>query len=269
MKIALPWHREMINQRSIVVSPLNLTILFRVFVRLRDAGYPAHWISDSIYEFLSGQGITTTARPPRRLPLKIEDVRCEHPVKKLTVEPFVAEFGCLAAIFQPLLQMELVHMYIPEISSIYHYTFELKDSELWLRPDLSNLVLVFWDHGPFLDAAGGGAPHDLRPLLDPSWGEVSPQMGHPKVQHFREKGVAVWSTFEFDVGKKVVKVVMDKEFVDMCKRKRWWMGLWRTDMWCRAFTLPVEVRFAVQKGERWMSDDLEKAMPQLNLGKLA
>lgn len=56
---------------------------------------------------------------------------------------------------------------------------------------------------------------DLRVLLDPSWGdEMDSPLKGAQFDSFREKRVAVWTTYEWDLEKKEVTVWMSQRFVE-------------------------------------------------------
>ncbi|CZT00196.1 uncharacterized protein RCO7_08382 [Rhynchosporium graminicola] len=94
---------------------------------------------------------------------------------------------------------------------------------------------------------------NFRCYLDPSWGdEVDDQFEHARYRKIRERGVVLWTTFEFDVKKKVASTWMPEELVVNLKSRDWECGMYRTDIWQPAFKIPEDMVEVVEKGERWV-----------------
>lgn len=119
LKLAIPAHRQ--SQSFVLVySPLNLTILYRLLLHLRNVGYTAHWLSGVLDNLLEGR-INTTARPPRSDPLKIKETKASMPALTQSVKPFVAELSTLASMWQPALPLGVLSTNIPRRQGIRKY----------------------------------------------------------------------------------------------------------------------------------------------------
>ena len=249
-KLALPFNCDIDAYTTIIYAPLNLTIIFRLLHQLRILGYPSHWLHEALLNILQNT-VHTTARPPRRLPMRPADVARAHPEKKLCTAPFAPEMQTLTRMFRPQIGFGLLDHALPPERAIWQYSFCGLDY-VPLRPQLNCLVLVFWNDA-MLSATGEAYMTNLRPLLDPSWGdEVDESWKGERFERFRERGVVLWSAAAWQREKRVATAWMPEEFVHMAEKERWLCGLWRTDIWVPAFLLPSVVRDVVKKGERWV-----------------
>ncbi|KAI9645883.1 hypothetical protein NHQ30_005319 [Ciborinia camelliae] len=257
LRLAIPYNLDLRQFQSVIYSPLNLSILFRLVVHLRAIGYPSHWLSEALSNILESK-VRTTARPPRKSPNSVAEVKREHPEKHVCTAPFAQEMGTLAKIFEPLLPFSLPSLsVIPQSNGISHYRFNMTNV-LRVQDDSvasTHLALVFWDHDRLLQC-GEGIENtffaNMRSILDSSWGDKywSEYMGS-QVEIFRENGVVIWTTIGYDVVTGVVSVWMPEVFIEKVK-KSWACGLWRVDTWQTVNSGPVMAKDTVVKGERWI-----------------
>ncbi|KUJ24365.1 uncharacterized protein LY89DRAFT_19491 [Mollisia scopiformis] len=253
--LASPFNLDLDDWKCIVYSPLTLTIIFRLIAHLRLLGYPSHWLSECLIAIIEDK-VTSTCRPPRSSPSSIAEVKKEHSLKKLCTAPFKVEMGTLARIFEPLLPFALTSEAIPADDDVYHYTFHLPSHEKNRENAAASayLALGFWDIR-FVPRLGIIAlQHDLRALLDPSWGdEVDRDFQGPAYEKFREKGLFLWSTITWDGEKKEASAWMSKSFVDSLVENKFHCGLYRTDNWTSIVpvTTAENVRDAVKMGRKW------------------
>ena len=252
-RLALPFNQDLADLYHIICSPLNFTILFRLIPHLASIGYPSHWISELLGNIIENK-VSTVARPPRRQPMPVEDVKRNHPVKKLCTTPFSFEMATLAQLFQPLLPFQLTSKSVPALKDIYKYTFYLPDY-LSTLPSDNSLALVLMDKFlmcPLMHAQCDHDQFDLRPLLDPSWGdEVDGFFEGKPYEILRGKGIAVWTAVEWEVEARLASVWTNEEFVRSCIEKEWYVGLFRTDIWMQVWSVPALVKTAVKKGKRF------------------
>ncbi|KAF7879570.1 hypothetical protein EAF04_000765 [Stromatinia cepivora] len=256
-RLAIPFTLDMEAQAKLILSPLTLTIIFRLIAHLRIIGYPSHWMSEALSNILENK-VHTTARPPHHSPNPVTEVKREHPERHLCTSPFVQEMGTLARIFEPLLPFSLTSMaVIPKANDIFNYKFHL--SNVRRKRDHSirsgHLALVFYDHD-VLERCGKGLEViflvNLRHLLDPSWEvEKGGEDTDAKIKDLRENGLVVWTTIEYDVENSIVSAWMPSAFVEKMERDWWRCGLWRVDTWENVNSGPFAVRGSVVKGERW------------------
>ena len=251
-RLALPINQNIVETTKVILSPLNLTIIFRLISQTCLLGYPSHWFSEALTNIIENK-VVTTGRPPRRKPMRAEDVKREHPEKKLCTVPFSYEMATLAQLFQPLLPFSLTSPNIPEAHDIYNYHFHIPEY-INERAQPSCLALVFMNcEVASLGKVGSEAfGMNLRPVLDPSWGdEVEAKWKGAGFESLREQGLVMWSTFTFNVEKKIASAWMPEKFVEMVSGNMWAMGLYRTDTWWLALDVPTLVNKAVTRGEKW------------------
>ncbi|KAL1633607.1 hypothetical protein SLS56_002755 [Neofusicoccum ribis] len=109
---------------TIVHSPLNMSIFFRLLNHLREVGYPAHWLSDILSPLLTNT-LETGARPPRTVPLALEETQqmFTNPPQPMSITPFITELTTLASIWLPALNFGLLsgHAAIPPQTGIRKY----------------------------------------------------------------------------------------------------------------------------------------------------
>jgi hypothetical protein len=255
-RLALPFNLQLQDHRNIITSPLTLTVIFHLIGRLRTLGYPSHWMSENLSLILENK-VVSTCRPPRSSPSSITDVERNHPMKQLSTTPFVYEMRTLARIYEPILPFSVASETIPSEDEIYNYTFYLRNHDIdqFNTATSAYLALILWNHHLILDigdAAIEHLHHNIRPLLDSSWGdEVDRDFKGPKYDTLRDKGIIVWSTVTWDVKKKEAKAWMPKTFVDMLIRKKFVCELYRTDVWISVGMFPTPVSVAVKRGAKW------------------
>lgn len=97
---------------------------------------------------------------------------------------------------------------------------------------------------------------DIRPLLDPTWGDQKDsQYKGPKFDAFREKGVIVWSTLEWDAEAREARAWMPSALVSrMVGELDWFCGLFRTDTWEACWEKQSVAVSKARKGEMWVDD---------------
>lgn len=249
-KLALPMNCPTHPFSHVVISPLNMTIFFRLLAQLRLLGYPSHWLSESLLHILSNT-VVTTARPPRTIPLTPADITRPHPAKHLSTTPFIHEAATLTRLFEPLLPFSLSPTtdILPSLQSIYEY--EIHQPHYVDRDcQYCNLVLVFWNAALLPRPC---SVMELRQLLDPSWGEeVEAKFKGEEVRRFREEGVRLWSSFRWDTCGRVARAWIPEGMVAELGERGWCCGLWRTDLWEPAFWEASPVVKVVRRGRAWM-----------------
>jgi len=228
-KITLPVNRLDAQPSSLrVYSPINLTIFVRVFMHLKQLGYPAHWLSEVLEQLLEDR-VITSARPPQTSPLKISEAQKEMPMKRLSTAPWIVEMATLAVILQPVLGFPLFTNCLPEPSSICFYTF-IPTPVLDFYPNLPVYNLLFMDR-ELLKAATGfdatkppeysgdnyyGDP-DIRRALHPEIEERGPSSRRDEHRALQEKGLTVITTFDWDPEHREATFWMNRDRMDMMK----------------------------------------------------
>ena len=246
-RLALPIERDTSDFMTLVHAPLNLTIFLRVLRRLEEVGYPKHWLSDALQNILTNN-VVTTARPPRRPGETTKDIAKEPPLAKLSTAPFTAEMTTLCTLFQPLLPFRLDMQSLPTLESIRQYKVSFNDV-FPLAPAATCLALVFYDAKLFYASK---LTHELRSTLDSSWGEIDSDFKHKNHRKLREEGIAVWTTFQWDVVNNVASIYMPEGFVETIKDRDWECSLWRTDEY-ELVSRPLErARKSIRAEGRWV-----------------
>jgi hypothetical protein len=143
LKIALPVEKYQIEDTSLIYSPLNSTVFFRLLTHLHNAGYPSHWLSDLWTQILSGT-IVTAARPPRSEPLSIAESRAKMPARALSTTAFVAELAALTALWQPTLPFAVLSPLVPSRDDVHRYSVRFQRVED-RAANIATFVLAIYD----------------------------------------------------------------------------------------------------------------------------
>jgi hypothetical protein len=220
MKIALPT-----SQPPEIYSPFNLTIFFRVVETLYQNKYPAHWLDRILVQILANN-VSTTTRPPDTCPLEIPETRNDFPKKPIDLNPFMAEFRTLTAMWLTSLPFGFrVKLPIPSLTSIHQYSIIFDGYIDWCgdktKPVFA-LLLVRRRDVKLTETFS----HKVRDLLTD---ERDHESGH--ILWIRST-CAVITCFEWDMDKKVATFWLH-EFnkQDKSASKTWCAFLIRTDVW--------------------------------------
>lgn len=220
LAISIPARRQM-QHESLIYSPTNLTIFVRLCCHLRDVGYPAHWIGGVLASILSGE-ITTRARPPRSVPLKIREVKTETSLISQSTRPFVAELSSLLRIWEPVLPFGIPSANIPPPGTVRRYSFTVKKIPHWPTAEPPVFVLVFLKLSLFkkMDVC-------LRPyLLSDEEGDSS-----ELAQDVRGSGMHVVTTWTWDRENQRGDLWLRQDVVDGMRQDDWRFAIWRSDAW--------------------------------------
>jgi hypothetical protein len=244
-KITIPYTRLPWDWRSLIYSPLNVTIIFRLLIHLYDLGYPAHWLGSFLSSVLAGE-VMTSARPPRSCPLSTAELKASRPFKKMSLSPFVAEMRTQATIWMRLMPFGFVAPDLPNIDNIYRYTIKFEDVMPFGRC-VPHFILVF--------AKADFIMGSLREvLLDDETGDSSSQ-----ARQLRHEGLVVISTYEWsgmaDNTAQGASFWLAQDVMDeMVSDGNWFSVLYRNDTWTPQsdFSVVREDPRGIQKGEKWM-----------------
>ncbi|CAD6442686.1 33fe9913-89e2-439c-a543-4123e27a11e9 [Sclerotinia trifoliorum] len=251
-RLAIPFPLKMTAEARPISSPLTLTIIFRIIAHLRIIGYPCHWMADVLSRILENTVQTKVSTPHQsQTPAKKE--KREHTRRHLCTTPFVQEMATLTRIFEPLLPFLLPSpAAIPEAKNIFNYKFHLSNISRKRDPSirLGHLTLLFYDYGA-LRKCGMSIPVLLFSIVGVPTGEKDEADKSAEIENFRENGLFVWTTIEYDAEHSIVRAWMPSDFVEKMERDLWRCGLWRVDTWENVHSGPFIVRGSVLKGERW------------------
>ena len=258
LKTILPVNRSECHFYKLILSPLNTTLIFRILIHFRHLGYPSHWLSDFLAQILSNTAVIS-ARPPKTCPLDIEESTRKNPITKLSITPFVPELTSLSLIFQPFLPFTIVTSSLPPPSAVYEYHLSAPNNAAGLlipSNERQVWILVFHDARLWREVYDNTRfqSYDLRALLDSSGDGRLPKQKDKRAETFREKGVLVVSTFEYEAKTKRVKLWMVEDKMDaMAESGFWRVGLWSTEIWRSCDSVPLIEGGArgLTKGKRW------------------
>jgi hypothetical protein len=231
-KIALP--ACTLKARDYVYAPLNFMMFFRLLVRLHKIGYPAHWLSDVLTNFLNNR-LHTTARYPRTSPLTIEESGKIHPHIHVDIAPFIPELSTLTAIWLAKLPFGIsLALRIPHPSSIRRYTIrftKIRDDHINRQPSVPALTLLFSRNDArtlACDQASHVVDFTLRKALmadDQGYAEA-------KFAKLRENCFMV-TTWTWDREAKAASFWFDSNVMDRMRVRfpHWTVNILRTDLW--------------------------------------
>lgn len=248
LKFALPTDRTNMHFSNLIFCPLNLTIYFRVLLRLHESGYPRHWLATALANIVSNT-VKTSARPAETAPLEIEEVQRENPVRKVTTAPYAPEMSTLATIFQPMLPFSIISSALPKADDIHLYTISFSSLHVNYDQDRQPIfALIFYNDHMLKPVIGERHPAALnwRLLFYRACGHESDELAQ-----LRENGLVLWSSFEWERRKERASVWMRKDFGDKCLSSRdWCVGMLRTDIW-RLVTMTAQAKDVMVKGKKW------------------
>ncbi|THX55784.1 hypothetical protein D6D06_04705 [Aureobasidium pullulans] len=219
LKTAIPKERQ-VPAMTLINSPFNLTVLFRVIMHLRKVGYPSHWLSEILGTIIGGT-IDTKAFPQKSVPFSVKDSEQlfdkSRPLKRFSIKPFNAELTTLTSIWLPALGFGLLqgNDVLPDHSSIREYSATFNHIN-WNMGFESSFVLVFID----MDIATPTGPRPIIPLrllLLNKEDQLKNALQRPR--DVREKGLHIVTTWQFETETKtgrfwmredIMKRVMDR-----------------------------------------------------------
>ncbi|KAI3391944.1 hypothetical protein diail_6590 [Diaporthe ilicicola] len=244
LKICLPASRDpkYPNRGAPVYAPLNLTAFLRLVVRLAERGYPAHWLSTVIENLTSGV-IKTTARAPRTDALDVKAVDTIHPLRPMSVAPWMAEFTTLLGIWRGLMPFGFAVASGAHVTpaDVYEYSVTFPDfREEDARFRVPHFVLVFEN------TELGKTGQSLRKtLLDDEAGDNS-----ERAKKARAEGLHVVATFKYVTDTRTASFWMRQDVADELCRGKWSVAIWRTDSWKKQFGAVLASSHMV-KGQPW------------------
>ena len=247
-KFALPTDRTNMHFNNLLFCPLNLTIYFRVLLRLHESGYPRHWLAIALANIIANT-VTTSARPAETTPLKIEEARREHPLRKVTTAPYAPEMSTLTTIFQPMLPFSIISSALPKPDAIHLYTISFSSLHINYHHDrMPIFALVFYNSHMLKTVIGERHPANLN------WRLLFYHASESKLDvldQLREKGLILWSSFEWERRKERASVWMRKDCGDKCLNSSdWCVGMLRTDTW-RLVARPGRAKDVMVQGRQW------------------
>ena len=251
-KFALPTNRSEMHYNNLLFCPLNLSIYFRILSRLPESGYPSHWLATALANIVANT-VTTSARPAETAPLEIEEVRRDNPVRKMTTAPYAPEMSTLTTLFQPLLPFSIISSALPKPDNIHLYTISFSSLHIdYQHSRMPIFALVIYNNYLLRKVIGDRDPETLNwRLLFYHNPELSSDVLLDHVDHLRENGLILWSSFGWERRKEQASVWMRKDFGDKCLSTRdWCVGMVRTDTW-RLVTRPGRAKDVMVQGIKW------------------
>ncbi|THX13095.1 hypothetical protein D6D18_00230 [Aureobasidium pullulans] len=233
LKTAIPKERQ-VPAMTLINSPFNLTVLFRVIMHLKKVGYPSHWLSE-IKGTIIGGTIDTKAFPQKSVPFSVKDSEQlfdkSRPLKRFSIKPFNAELTTLTSIWLPALGFGLLqgNDVLPDHSSIRKYSVTFNHVN-WDMGFESSFILVFID----MDIATPTGPRPIIPLrllLLNKEDQLKNALQRPR--DVREKGLHIVTTWQFETETKTGRFWMREDIMKrvMDRRNGWHACIWRVDRW--------------------------------------
>jgi hypothetical protein len=221
LKLAIPISAGGEQTRT-VFKPLNLTAFLRVCMHLKEAGYPAHWLSDVLSHIVSGR-IVPEARARRTDPAKVSDAAITYPKNAQFIAPFVAEMTTLVAICQPALRFGVLSTAIPSLSSIrrFEVSFRTLPAQGNVYP---HFVLLFFNHSIMRPHTGYFRPY----ILDDETCETS-----RSTRRLQKEGLHLLSVWQWKQESKTASFWLREDVMARVKRfeQDWKVAIWRTGSW--------------------------------------
>lgn len=266
LKFALPTDRTHMHFSNLIFCPLNLTIYFRVLLRLHESGYPRHWLASALANIVANT-VTTSARPAETAPLKIEEVQRENPVQKVTTAPYAPEMSTLTTMFQPMLPFSLVSSALPKPDDIHLYTISFSSLHVNYDQDRQPIfALIFYNDRMLKPVFPDRHPATLnwRPLFYHNCGHKCDDC-----DQFRETGLILWSSFKWERRTERASVWMRKDIGDKCLSSRdWCVGMLRTDNWRLVTRIGVLQVVRIRRLSRWWEDMKELCVTFLSKSEI-
>jgi hypothetical protein len=237
MKTVLPINRPK-RDFELIYSPMNATFYFRLLSILHSRGYPAHWLSTILSTILTNT-VVTSARPPRSYPLKIKEAATDFALQKIDLEPFLAEFRTLTALWITELPFGIITPpnVLPSVSRIRQYALTFQQADLThysIHTDgrVPVFILVVWNQRVIPgDKAFAAQPGDLRSIL------LSDERGRKDEISIklRKEGLVVLQTWSWDDKASSAKFWMVERVVQgwESRDEDWRAAIWRDDSYER------------------------------------
>ena len=241
LKVALPPTRPDIVSNQLIYSPLNLSFFFRLCTHLCQIGYPAHWLGEVASSILSGT-ITTRARPPRSEPLSRREIDTAFPVMAQSVQPFVAEFSTLVAMWQLVLPFGIISPDIAPVETIKRYSVTMKSAsnevDAW-----PVFILVFYD-GSLRPST---AIFDLRSCL------LSDEkaLKDNDTKKFRDGNISIVTSWEWNATSKKATFWLRSDVMRTMGERQWEVCIYRADNW-RPQSKSYDVKECCVEGVSWV-----------------
>lgn len=217
LKLCLPFERRK-QGNDLVMAPLNMTTFFHLVTHLFKVGYPAHWLSEMLAQLCEGE-ILTTARAPSTLISGVDQVQRVYSPQKICIQPFMAEFMTLMAVWRPLFPFGLClpREILPPLRAIKEYKITFPPR--YPPPtDLERLHFVL-----VLKHTSYEVEQNLRKaLLDTA--TYTTETSEPCIH--------VISTFRWDTASSTATFWLDEETVgNILAECDWEAYIWRSDTW--------------------------------------
>ena len=226
LKLAMPIEKLKIEDDSLIYSPINSTVFFRLLIHLQSAGYPSHWLSEIWEQILSGS-IVSSARPPRSEPLSIKESKANTPAIEQSTKPFVAELTTLTTLWQPILPFAISSPNLPRLDQVHKYSVRfqsVKDN----AANIPTFILAFYDKKmPETTWTSSLRKH----LLDDEKG--LPKMSS-NARKINDEGLHIITTWKYERETRTATFWFRQDVLEKLKsQNKLRVAIWRTDNWTR------------------------------------
>ncbi|KAH6685757.1 hypothetical protein F5X68DRAFT_240974 [Plectosphaerella plurivora] len=207
LKICLPHSRPVYRDRP-VHAPLNLTAFLRLL--------------SGVVEAAAAGAITTTARPPRRLVLTVDDPTKAYPQRRISLGPWKAEFTTLLGSWRRLLGFGIVAPRLPAADAVMECAVAFPEfpHEVGRVPHF----VVAFIRNDVVESLG--SLHLPEMIQDDEQGDAS-----PGAKTFRETGCHLVTAFRYVTDTRTATLWMREDVAaEMMRDNQWWVCMWRTDV---------------------------------------
>ena len=230
LKMVLPAQRET-RSWTLIYSPFNLGVFFRIILHLSQVGYPAQWLEEVLSSLLTNN-VATRARTPHSVPLDISETEAmrQGPVCKMSVAPFVAELTTLASMWLPALGFGLFKgaSAVPPATAVGKYSV-IFDNVTMNAISSPSFVLLMHDA-----LAGLVLWHsNVSPKAVISDDERDKQRRPPGAEQAHREGIHVISVWTFTSSERRATFWMRSDLMTMMQgdQKKWSICMLRVDSW--------------------------------------
>ena len=252
LHIALPASRKHENTEfgasPMVWKSLNLTAFLRLLMHLHTIGYPAHWLGQVLANILKDD-VVTSARPPIKCPIDLDECLKRRDMKKMSTSAFVAELSTLTAMFSRVLPFAVIvrEGVIPHLENVRECTSRFKEDTgmpmQMMDAIRADWVLVFMNLRKMFK---------MKKTKDKFEEEVAAKLRDVLMDETllkqMERGIHVVSTWTWNAERKEAKFWMREDVLRHMRDEEaeWRVEVWRTDAW-----FPLNVMGPFKRKVEW------------------
>ncbi|KAG6908799.1 hypothetical protein DXG01_003246 [Tephrocybe rancida] len=217
---------------DLVKLPNTLTVFVALLIELKNVGYPSHWLSDILQSLIDGAVITDRVAYRDNVPVPVSDLHKKGQMHRLRTDPWVAELEAIVASSRDGLPFSLYFGsgLAARASDIGYYKASIQANMFYTNPMVrfpdndAVLSLLFYKDFKGLHSRVSGFPGTfnwfLQELPDIIDGKTTPRAGTFHI---------LTGPDTVDLQKGVVTWRISKAKMELMRREKWSMVVWRTD----------------------------------------